>query len=194
MHVPRKLLIPAAVLAVGASLAACSINVGSSDQGATNTDSSAAAVDATTQAADDAEAADADADDTDAAQADDSAADDADDAEASSGATDITDQGWLDAMANGTQQTVSGSYAIEDAGGTYNLVGELDSLSVAGSEVVVAAERVDNLNIAASDVTVYVRQVNQVQILGSDVTVYYLDGSPSVQDAGADNTVEQLTN
>ncbi|MDO4899741.1 DUF3060 domain-containing protein [Actinomyces sp.] len=193
MRIPNKLLVPAAVLALGASVSACSVSVGESGSAERTT----AAVE-TTQADGGAKTLDADtsdSDDADTAGADGKgvAGTDGKDA-AASGTAGITDAGWLGVIANGTQENVSGDYAIQSSGGTYNLVGELDSLAIQGSEVTVSAESIGTLTVQGSDVTVYVREVDAVQAFGSDVKVYYLDGDPTVQDIGADNTVEKLSN
>lgn len=200
MRIPNKLLVPAAVIALGTSLAACSINVGSSDGESASSEQTSAATttEETTQTATDSdEAEDAEGtQNTDAGDAPIDGAEDADDTtDASASGTDgITDSDWLGVIANGTQENVSGDYAIQSSGGTYNLVGELNSLTIQGSEVTVSAENIGTLTVQGSDVTVYVRQADTIQVFGSDVTVYYLDGAPSIQDVGADNIVEQLSN
>ncbi|SDM68500.1 DUF3060 domain-containing protein [Actinomyces ruminicola] len=198
MRIPNKLLVPAAVLALGASLAACSISVGGSDGESASSQETTAVVatEEATQETDDAEDADSDGTATDAEDADADKADgDAAGAGASGSSTaDITNSDWLGVIAGGTQENVSGDYAIQSSGGTYNLVGELNSLTIQGSEVTVSAESIGTLTVQGSDVTVYVRQADTIQVFGSDVTVYYLDGTPSIQDVGADNTVEQLSN
>ncbi|PHP53064.1 DUF3060 domain-containing protein [Actinomyces ruminis] len=200
MRIPNKLLVPAAVLALGASLAACSISVGGSDGESASSPQETTAVVATeeaTQETDDSE--DTDSDDTAIDDAEDADADEADGDAAGAGASgsstaDITNSDWLGVIAGSTQENVSGDYAIQSSGGTYNLVGELDSLTIQGSEVTVSAESIGTLTVQGSDVTVYVREVDDVLAFGSDVKVYYLDGDPTVQDIGADNTVEQLSN
>lgn len=204
MRIPNKLLVPAAVIALGASLAACSISVGSSDGESTSSEqtSAAATTEETTLAATDAEDTqdtDADAGDTTIDDAEDTDADEADGDATGAGASgsftaDITNSDWLGVIAGSTQENVSGDYAIQSSGGTYNLVGELNSLTIQGSEVTVSAESIGTLTVQGSDVTVYVREVDNVLAFGSDVKVYYLDGDPTVQDIGADNTVEQLSN
>ncbi|MBE6481534.1 MAG: DUF3060 domain-containing protein [Actinomyces ruminicola] len=198
MRIPNKLLVPAAVLALGASLAACSISVGGSDGESASSQETTAVVatEEATQDTDGAEDADSDGTATDAEDADADKADgDAAGAGASGSSTaDITNSDWLGVIAGGTQENVSGDYAIQSSGGTYNLVGELNSLTIQGSEVTVSAESIGTLTVQGSDVTVYVRQADTIQVFGSDVTVYYLDGTPSIQDVGADNTVEQLSN
>ncbi|MBM6978311.1 MAG: DUF3060 domain-containing protein [Actinomyces succiniciruminis] len=194
MRIPNQLLVPATVIALGASLAACSISVGGSDGDSASEETTAVVATEeapqTTGDTDDNDAEDADADDADAV-----VGADTDDADAAVGAStaDITDSDWLGVIANGTQENVSGDYAIQSSGGTYNLVGELNSLTIQGSEVTVSAENIGTLTVQGSDVTVYLRQADTIQVFGSDVTVYYLDGAPSIQDIGADNTVEQLT-
>lgn len=189
-HVSRYLLAPAAALALGLSLAACSVSVGGSDNGGAD---SAGSGDASTEAA---------AQGQDGSSGSDSSSGSADSGEdAGSGtsgtsdtdASDITDPGWQDAISNGTRQTVSGSYAISGSGESLNLVGDLDGeLGVLGSDVTVAAENVGTLAVAGSDVTVYVRSVSTVMITGSDVTVYWLNGTPDVTDMGSGNVATQI--
>ncbi|CED91220.1 DUF3060 domain-containing protein [Actinomyces succiniciruminis] len=199
MRIPNQLLVPATVIALGASLAACSISVGGSDGDSASEETTAVvATEEAPQTTGDTDDTDNDSDDAEDADADDADAvvgADTDDADAAVGAStaDITDSDWLGVIANGTQENVSGDYAIQSSGGTYNLVGELNSLTIQGSEVTVSAENIGTLTVQGSDVTVYLRQADTIQVFGSDVTVYYLDGAPSIQDIGADNTVEQLT-
>ncbi|SDN40840.1 Protein of unknown function [Actinomyces ruminicola] len=199
MRIPNKLLVPAAVLALGASLAACSISVGGSDGESASSQETTAVVatEEATQETDDSE--DTDSDDTATDDAEDAGADKADGDAAGAGASGsstagITNSDWLGVIAGSTQENVSGDYAIQSSGGTYNLVGELNSLTIQGSEVTVSAESIGTLTVQGSDVTVYVREVDEVLAFGSDVKVYYLDGDPAVQDIGAGNTVEQLSN
>ncbi|RAX20850.1 hypothetical protein DRB06_07435 [Actinomyces sp. Z5] len=199
MRIPNQLLVPATVMALGVSLAACSISVGGSEGDSASEETTAAVATEeatqTTESADDTDTDDSEDADTDDADAAADADTDDTDADAAVGAStaDITDSDWLGVIANGTQENVSGDYAIQSSGGTYNLVGELNSLTIQGSEVTVSAETIGTLTVQGSDVTVYLRQADTIQVFGSDVTVYYLDGAPSIQDIGADNTVEQLT-
>ena len=105
----------------------------------------------------------------------------------------ITNAAWKEILDKGERQTVSGSYAVQGAGSTLNLVGDLEMLTVQGSENTIAAEDVDTLIIQGSDVTVYARDIDHLQIQGSNVTVHWLGDDPDVQDLGADNTTGRLT-
>ena len=105
----------------------------------------------------------------------------------------ITNAAWKEILDKGERQTVSGSYAVQGSGSTLNLVGDLDMLTVQGSESTIAAEDVDTLIIQGSDVTVYARDIDHLQIQGSNVTVHWLGDDPDVQDLGADNTTGRLT-
>ena len=105
----------------------------------------------------------------------------------------ITNAAWKEILDKGERQTVSGSYAVQGSGSTLNLVGDLDMLTVQGSENTIAAEDVDTLIIQGSDVTVYARDIDHLQIQGSNVTVHWLGDDPDIQDLGADNTTGRLT-
>ncbi len=105
----------------------------------------------------------------------------------------ITNAAWKEILDKGERQTVSGSHAVQGSGSTLNLVGDLDMLTVQGSDNTIAAEDVDTLIIQGSDVTVYARDIDHLQIQGSNVTVHWLGDDPDVQDLGADNTTGRLT-
>ena len=105
----------------------------------------------------------------------------------------ITNAAWKEILDKGERQTVSGSYAVQGSGTTLNLVGDLDMLTVQGSDNTIAAEDVDTLIIQGSDVTVYARDIDHLQIQGSNVTVHWLGDDPDIQDLGADNTTGRLT-
>ena len=105
----------------------------------------------------------------------------------------ITNAAWKEILDKGERQTVSGSHAVQGSGSTLNLVGDLDMLTVQGSDNTIAAEDVDTLIIQGSDVTVYARDIDHLQIQGSNVTVHWLGDDPDIQDLGADNTTERLT-
>ena len=105
----------------------------------------------------------------------------------------ITNAAWKEILDKGERQTVSGSYAVQGSGSTLNLVGDLDMLTVQGSENTIAAEDVDTLIIQGSDVTVYARDIDHLQIQGSNVTVHWLGDDPDIQDLGANNTTGRLT-
>lgn len=105
----------------------------------------------------------------------------------------ITNAAWKEILDKGERQTVSGSHAVQGSGSTLNLVGDLEILTVQGSENTIAAEDVDTLIIQGSDVTVYARDIDHLQIQGSNVTVHWLGDDPDIQDLGADNTTGRLT-
>ena len=105
----------------------------------------------------------------------------------------ITNAAWKEILDKGERQTVSGSHAVQGSGSTLNLVGDLDMLTVQGSDNTIAAEDVDTLIIQGSDVTVYARDIDHLQIQGSNVTVHWLGDDPDVQDLGADTTTGRLT-
>ena len=105
----------------------------------------------------------------------------------------ITNAAWKEILDKGERQTVSGSHAVQGSGSTLNLVGDLEMLTVQGSDNTIAAEDVDTLIIQGSDVTVYARDIDHLQIQGSNVTVHWLGDDPDVQDLGADNTTGRLT-
>ena len=105
----------------------------------------------------------------------------------------ITNAAWKEILDKGERQTVSGSHAVQGSGSTLNLVGDLEMLTVQGSENTIAAEDVDTLIIQGSDVTVYARDIDHLQIQGSNVTVHWLGDDPDIQDLGANNTTGRLT-
>ena len=166
MRLSKIVLAGAATVALSLSLGACSLSVngaGSADsaspeasqaqnpdtgstgaQGSTGTGSagdSASAATGSTGSNNSTGSGDHDGDD-----------DDADDAP-------ITNAAWKEILDKGERQTVSGSHAVQGSGSTLNLVGDLEMLTVQGSENTIAAEDVDTLIIQGSDVTVYARQM-----------------------------------
>lgn len=200
MRLSKIVLAGAATVALSLSLGACSLSVngaGSADsaspeasqaqnpdtgstgaQGSTGTGSagdSASATTGSTGSNNSTGSGDHDGDD-----------DDADDAP-------ITNAAWKEILDKGERQTVSGSHAVQGSGSTLNLVGDLEMLTVQGSENTIAAEDVDTLIIQGSDVTVYARDIDHLQIQGSNVTVHWLGDDPDIQDLGADNTTGRLT-
>lgn len=200
MRLSKIVLAGAATVALSLSLGACSLSVngaGSADsaspeasqaqnpdtgstgaQGSTGTGSAGGSASATTSSTgsnNSTGSGDHDGDD-----------DDADDAP-------ITNAAWKEILDKGERQTVSGSHAVQGAGSTLNLVGDLEMLTVQGSENTIAAEDVDTLIIQGSDVTVYARDIDHLQIQGSNVTVHWLGDDPDIQDLGADNTTGRLT-
>ena len=200
MRLSKIVLAGAATVALSLSLGACSLSVngaGSADsaspeasqaqnpdtgstgaQGSTGTGSAGGSASATTGSTgsnNSTGSGDHDGDD-----------DDADDAP-------ITNAAWKEILDKGERQTVSGSHAVQGSGSTLNLVGDLEMLTVQGSENTIAAEDVDTLIIQGSDVTVYARDIDHLQIQGSNVTVHWLGDDPDIQDLGANNTTGRLT-
>ena len=200
MRLSKIVLAGAATVALSLSLGACSLSVngaGSADsaspeasqaqnpdtgstgaQGSTGTGSAGGSASATTGSTgsnNSTGSGDHDGDD-----------DDADDAP-------ITNAAWKEILDKGERQTVSGSHAVQGSGSTLNLVGDLDMLTVQGSDNTIAAEDVDTLIIQGSNVTVYARDIDHLQIQGSNVTVHWLGDDPDIQDLGADNTTGRLT-
>ena len=201
MRLSKIVLAGAATVALSLSLGACSLSVngaGSADsaspeasqaqgsdvgstgaQGSTGTGSTGGSASGTTGSTgsnNPTRAGDHDGDDDD----------DAEDAP-------ITNAAWKEILDKGERQTVSGSHAVQGSGSTLNLVGDLDMLTVQGSDNTIAAEDVDTLIIQGSDVTVYARDIDHLQIQGSNVTVHWLGDDPDIQDLGADNTTGRLT-
>ena len=105
----------------------------------------------------------------------------------------ITDPTWKDIQSTGQRTEVSGAYTVQGAGAALNLVGDLDTLTVQGSDVKIAAEDVDNLIVQGSNVTVYARDIDHLTIQGSNVTVHWLGDDPTIQDGGANNTTGKLS-
>lgn len=198
MRLSKIVLAGAATVALSLSLGACSLSVNDagsaspkasqaqgSDAGSTgaqgstgtgNTGSTAGGATGSTGSNNPTRSGDHDGDDDD----------DAEDAP-------ITNAAWKEILDKGERQTVSGSYAVQGSGSTLNLVGDLDMLTVQGSDNTIAAEDVDTLIIQGSDVTVYARDIDHLQIQGSNVTVHWLGDDPDIQDLGADNTTGRLT-
>ncbi|WP_308504802.1 DUF3060 domain-containing protein, partial [uncultured Actinomyces sp.] len=105
----------------------------------------------------------------------------------------ITDPTWKDIQSTGQRTEVSGAYTVQGAGTTVNLVGDLDALTVQGSDVKISAEDVDTLTVQGSNVTVYARDIDHLNIQGSNVTVHWLGDDPTIQDGGANNTTGKLS-
>ena len=201
MRLSKIVLAGAATVALSLSLGACSLSVngaGSADsaspeasqaqgsdagstgaQGSTGTGSTGGSASGTTGSTDS----------NNPTRSGDHDGDDDDDAEDAP----ITNAAWKEILDKGERQTVSGSHAVQGSGSTLNLVGDLDMLTVQGSDNTIAAEDVDTLIIQGSDVTVYARDIDHLQIQGSNVTVHWLGDDPDVQDLGADNTTGRLT-
>ena len=105
----------------------------------------------------------------------------------------ITDATWKDIVNTGQRTEVSGTHTVQSFGSTLNLVGDLDTLTIQGSDARVAAENVDTLTIQGGGVTVYARDIDHLNIMGSDVTVHWLGDDPTIQDLGVNNTTGRLT-
>ena len=198
MRLSKIVLAGAATVALSLSLGACSLSVNDagsaspkasqaqgSDAGSTGAQGSTG----TGSTGDSASAATGSTGSNNPTRSGDHDGDDDDDAEDAP----ITNAAWKEILDKGERQTVSGSHAVQGSGSTLNLVGDLEMLTVQGSENTIAAEDVDTLIIQGSDVTVYARDIDHLQIQGSNVTVHWLGDDPDVQDLGADNTTGRLT-
>ena len=200
MRLPKIVLAGTAALAVLLSLGACSLSVngsGSGDsgspaaqseqkdtQGADSKDSSK--TDAKGAATADSQSSSGGSAQTTAAPSDKDDDKDGDDAP-------ITDPTWKDIQSTGQRTEVSGDYVVQGAGSTLNLVGDLNTLTVQGSDVKISAEDVDTLTVQGSNVTVYARDIDHLTIQGSNVTVHWLGDDPTIQDFGSGNTTGKLS-
>ena len=201
MRLSKIVLAGAATVALSLSLGACSLSVngaGSADSAspeasqAQNPDTGSTGAQGSTgtgSTGDSASAATGSTGSNNPTRSGDHDGDDDDDAEDAP----ITNAAWKEILDKGERQTVSGSHAVQGSGSTLNLVGDLDMLTVQGSDNTIAAEDVDTLIIQGSDVTVYARDIDHLQIQGSNVTVHWLGDDPDIQDLGADNTTGRLT-
>jgi len=201
MRLSKIVLAGAATVALSLSLGACSLSVngaGSADSAspeasqAQNPDTGSTGAQGSTgtgSTGDSASAATGSTGSNNPTGSGDHDGDDDDDAEDAP----ITNAAWKEILDKGERQTVSGSHAVQGSGSTLNLVGDLDMLTVQGSDNTIAAEDVDTLIIQGSDVTVYARDIDHLQIQGSNVTVHWLGDDPDIQDLGADNTTGRLT-
>ena len=200
MRLPKIVLAGTAALALSLSLGACSMSVNGSGSG--NSGSPAAQSEQKdTQGADskgsaktDAKgAATADSQSSSGGSAQTTAAPGTKDDDKDGDDAPITDPTWKDIQSTGQRTEVSGTYTVQGAGTTLNLVGDLDTLAVQGSDVKVAAEDVDTLTVQGSNVTVYARDIDHLNIQGSNVTVHWLGDDPTIQDGGANNTTGKLS-
>ena len=170
MSLPKIALAGTAALALSLSLGACSLSIngsGSDDSGSP----------AATQAEQDKQTETKNADSDDDKDGDD---------------VPITDASWKDIQSKGQRTEVSGDYTVQGSGTTLNLVGDLNTLTVQGSDVKIAAEDVDTLTVQGSNVTVYARDIDHLTIQGSGVTVRWLGDDPEHQDLGSGNTIGKL--
>ena len=154
MSLPKIALAGTAALALSLSLGACSLSINGSGSG----DSGSPAA---TQAEQDKQTETKNADSDDDKDGDD---------------VPITDASWKDIQSKGQRTEVSGDYTVQGSGTTLNLVGDLNTLTVQGSNV-----------------TVYARDIDHLNIMGSGVTVHWLDDDPTIQDTGANNTTGKLS-
>ena len=187
MRLPKIVLAGTAALALSLSLGACSMSVngsGSGDSGSPTAQSEqkdTQGADSKGSAKTDAKgAATADSQSSSGGSAQTTAApgtkdDDKDDDKDGDDAP-ITDPTWKDIQSTGQRTEVSGAYTVQGAGTTVNLVGDLDALTVQGSDVKISAEDVDTLTVQ-----------------GSNVTVHWLGDDPTIQDGGANNTTGKLS-
>ena len=204
MRLPKIVLAGTAALALSLTLGACSLSVNGSGSGDSGTPA-AQSEQKDSQSADSKDASKADAKGAATADSQSSSGgsaqttaapgtkdDDKDDDKDGDDAP-ITDPTWKDIQSTGQRTEVSGTYTVQGAGTTLNLVGDLDTLAVQGSDVKVAAEDVDTLTVQGSNVTVYARDIDHLNIQGSNVTVHWLGDDPTIQDGGANNTTGKLS-
>ena len=158
MRLPKIVLAGTAALALSLSLGACSLSVngsGSGDsgspaaqseqkdtQGADSKDSSK--TDAKGAATADSQSSSGGSAQTTAAPGNkDGDKDDDKDGDKDGDDAPITDPTWKDIQSTGQRTEVSGDYVVQGAGSTLNLVGDLNTLTVQGSDVKISAEDVD---------------------------------------------------
>ena len=200
MRLPKIVLAGTAALALSLSLGACSLSVngsGSGDSGspaAQSEQKDTQGADSKGSAKTDAKgAATADSQSSSGGSAQTTAAPGAKDDDKDGDDAPITDPTWKDIQSTGQRTEVSGAYTVQGAGTTVNLVGDLDALTVQGSDVKISAEDVDTLTVQGSNVTVYARDIDHLNIQGSNVTVHWLGDDPTIQDGGANNTTGKLS-
>ena len=204
MRLPKIVLAGTAALVLSLTLGACSLSVNGSGSGDSGTPAaqseqkdsqSADSKDASKADAKGAATADSQSSSGGSAQASTAPSNKAGDTDDDKDGDDapITDPTWKDIQSKGQRTEVSGSYSVQDAGSTLNLVGDLDTLTVQGAETKIAAEDIDNLIIQGSDVTVYARDIDNLQIQGANVTVHWLGDDPVIQDMGVGSTTGKLT-
>ena len=200
MRLPKIVLAGTAALALSLSLGACSMSVngsGSGDSGspaAQSEQKDTQGADSKGSAKTDAKgAATADSQSSSGGSAQPTAAPGTKDDDKDGDDAPITDPTWKDIQSTGQRTEVSGAYTVQGAGTTVNLVGDLDALTVQGSDVKISAEDVDTLTVQGSNVTVYARDIDHLNIQGSNVTVHWLGDDPTIQDGGANNTTGKLS-
>ena len=204
MRLPKIVLAGTAALVLSLTLGACSLSVNGSGSGDSGTPAaqseqkdsqSADSKDASKADAKGAATADSQSSSGGSAQASTAPSNKAGDTDDDKDGDDapITDPTWKDIQSTGQRTEVSGSYTVQGAGTAFNLVGDLDTLAVQGSDVKVAAEDVDTLTVQGSNVTVYARDIDHLTIQGSNVTVHWLGDDPTIQDLGAGNTTGKLS-
>ena len=191
MRLPKIVLAGTAALALSLSLGACSLSVNGSGSGDSGSPA-AQSEQKDTQGADSKDssktdtkgAATADSQSSSGGSAQTTAApgnkdgdkDDDKDGDKDGDDAPITDPTWKDIQSTGQRTEVSGDYVVQGVGSTVNLVGDLNTLTVQGSDVKISAEDVDALTVQ-----------------GSNVTVHWLGDDPAVQDGGANNTTGKLS-
>lgn len=187
MRLPKIVLAGTAALALSLTLGACSLSVNGSGSGDSGTPA-AQAEQKDSQSADSKNSSKADAKGAATADSQSSSGGSAQTTAAPSSKdgdhdddkdgddAPITDPTWKDIQSTGQRTEVSGAYTVQGAGAALNLVGDLDTLTVQGSDVKIAAEDVDNLIVQ-----------------GSNVTVHWLGDNPTIQDGGANNTTGKLS-
>ena len=190
MRLPKIVLAGTAALALSLSLGACSLSVNGSGSGDSGTPA-AQSEQKDSQGTDSKDSSKTDA--KEAATADSGSKDGDHDDDKDGDDAPITDATWKDIQSNGQRTEVSGTYSVQGSGTTLNLVGDLEKLTVQGSDVKIAAEDIDDLTVQGSNVTVYARDIDHLNIMGSGVTVHWLGDDPTIQDTGANNTTGKLS-
>ena len=162
MRLPKIVLAGTAALALSLSLGACSMSVNGSGSG----DSGSPAAQSEQKDTQGADSKDSSKTDAKGAATADSQSSSGGSAQASTapsnkaGDTDddkdgddapITDPTWKDIQSTGQRTEVSGAYTVQGVGTTLNLVGDLDTLTVQGSDVKISAEDVDTLTDGPAD-------------------------------------------
>ena len=192
MRLPKIVLAGTAALALSLSLGACSMSVNGSGSGDSGSPA-AQSEQKDTQGADSKDSSKTDAKGAATADSQSSSGGSAQTTAAPGDDAPITDPTWKDIQSTGQRTEVSGDYVVQGVGSTVNLVGDLNTLTVQGSDVKISAEDVDTLTVQGSNVTVYARDIDHLTIQGSNVTVHWLGDDPTIQDGGANNTTGKLS-
>ncbi|WP_167202984.1 hypothetical protein [Actinomyces respiraculi] len=171
----RRAAATTAALALTLSLGACSISIGTPDS-SDNTSTQTAQQDGGQPAS---------GDDSGSAST----------AAAPAGANpNIVEPGWLELLNNADATVMSptnGQVMIDSAFVNAIVRDHVDTMTLTGTEIDIAATSVDHLVISGSFIDVYVEDVASVTITGTYVDVIYAGNPPTVDDTGFNNTVRQ---